>query len=177
MWRWVEIYSDNRNFVESGGPVLLVILVAMFLMWTLILERFWYLRTGHRAAVRELENRWQARADKSSWYAAQIRRAGISRVVLALRRNVGLIQCLVALCPLLGLLGTVTGMVEVFEALAFAGSGNTRAMASGVSRATVPTMAGMMAAISGFIFSIRLDRLAETEGDRLAAHLDFGAKK
>ena len=171
MWQLVEIYNANRNFVESGGPVLLVILAVVFLMWTLILERYWYLRTSHRVAVRNLEKWWRARRDKSSWYADQIKRAAISRVVLGVRRNIPMIQTLVALCPLLGLLGTVTGMIEVFDVMALSGSGNTRAMASGVSRATVPTMAGMVAAISGFIFSVRLERFAKEEGDHIASRL------
>ena len=70
-----------------------------------------------------------------------------------------LLKTLIALCPLLGLLGTVTGMIEVFDVMAIAGSGNPRAMASGVSRATIPTMAGMVAALSGLYFSARLNRL------------------
>jgi len=171
VWRWAEIYGANRDFVETGGPVLLVILAVVFVMWTLILERYWYLRTAHRAAVRALVGSWESRDDQTSWYAAQVRRAGISRVVMALRRNVPMIKTLVALCPLLGLLGTVTGMIEVFEVMAVSGSGNTRAMASGVSRATIPTMAGMVAAISGFIFGYRLERRADTEEDRLAGYL------
>lgn len=171
MWRLAEIYAANRDFVESGGPVLVVILAVVFVMWTLILERYWYLRTSHEFAVRDLEKKWASRRDRTSWYASQIKRAGISRVVMSLRRNIPMIQTLVALCPLLGLLGTVTGMIEVFEVMAISGSGNTRAMAAGVSRATVPTMAGMVAAISGFVFSVRLERLADNEGDRIAGHL------
>ena len=52
-------------------------------------------------------------------------------------------------------------MIEVFDVMAAAGSGNPRAMASGVSRATIPTMAGMVAALSGLYFSARLSRRAE----------------
>ena len=48
-----------------------------------------------------------------------------------------------------GLLGTVTGMIEVFDVMAITGSGNARSMASGVSKATIPTMAGMVGALSG----------------------------
>ena len=51
--------------------------------------------------------------------------------VIRLRR----IRALVALCPMLGLLGTVTGMIEVFDVMAIAGSGNARGMAAGVSKA------------------------------------------
>jgi len=170
--RWlVEAWTVNRDFTEVGGPVLVVILAVTFLMWTLLLERYWYLRTGHRRRVRDTITRWHNRADKTSWKAVKIRAAEISRVSMDLNRTIPLIQALVALCPLLGLLGTVTGMVEVFEAMAISGSGNTRAMAGGVSRATIPTMAGMVAAISGFIFSVQLERRAENERDRIADHL------
>ncbi len=174
MWRWAEIYGANRDFIESGGPVLAVIIAVVFVMWTLILERYWFMARGYPAVVRDLSARWEQRRDKTSWWAAQVRRAEVSRAVMKVRRNVPMIQTLVALCPLLGLLGTVTGMIEVFEVMAISGSGNTRAMASGVSRATVPTMAGMVAAISGFIFGVRLERRAEVEEDRIAGLLSGG---
>ena len=60
-----------------------------------------------------------------------------------------MIKTLVSLAPLLGLLGTVTGMIGVFEVLATTGGGDARSMAAGVSQATIPTMAGMVAALSG----------------------------
>jgi biopolymer transport protein ExbB len=82
-----------------------------------------------------------------------------------------LIKTCVALCPLLGLLGTVTGMIEVFEVMAIAGSGNPRSMASGVSKATVPTMAGMVAALSGVAMSTYLETKARRERDFIADEL------
>ena len=74
-----------------------------------------------------------------------------------LDRNMLTIKTLVAMCPLIGLLGTVTGMISVFETMAQQGTGNPRLMASGISMATIPTMAGMVAALSGVFFSSRLD--------------------
>jgi biopolymer transport protein ExbB len=96
----------------------------------------------------------------------------ISEVQLDLERGLGLIKALVAVCPMLGLLGTVTGMMEVFDVMASGGSGNARGMASGVSKATLPTMAGMVAALSGLIISVRLDRYASEETDRVADRLE-----
>jgi len=64
----------------------------------------------------------------------------------------------VALAPLLGLLGTVTGMVSVFDIMALTDGADAKAMAAGVSRATIPTMAGMVASISGIIFTSGMDR-------------------
>ena len=78
---------------------------------------------------------------------------------------------MVALCPMLGLLGTVTGMIEVFDVMA-AGGGNTRGMAAGVSKATLPTMAGMVAAISGMLFHIQLERFAADASERVADRLE-----
>ena len=84
-----------------------------------------------------------------------------------------MIGALIAICPLLGLLGTVTGMIEVFDVMAMLGSGNPRAMAAGVSKATIPTMAGMVVALSGYYLNIRLKRSAAAEiqsfADRLTA--------
>jgi biopolymer transport protein ExbB len=71
-------------------------------------------------------------------------------VNLRVTYNMGLIKTLISLLPLLGLLGTVTGMVQVFEAMTYAG-GNARSMAAGVSAATIPTMSGMVATLSGVL--------------------------
>jgi len=62
-----------------------------------------------------------------------------------------MIQTLIALCPVLGLLGTVTGMIEVFDVVSFFGTGNARALASGITKATLPTMTGMAISILGLL--------------------------
>ena len=61
------------------------------------------------------------------------------------------IQILITLCPVLGLLGTVTGMIEVFDVVSFFGTGNARALASGITKATLPTMTGMAISIVGLL--------------------------
>jgi biopolymer transport protein ExbB len=71
----------------------------------------------------------------------------------------------VAMCPLFGLLGTVTGMIEVFQAMAVQG-GNARSMAAGVSAATIPTMSGMIASLSGMVGTTYLTRKIDTESRR-----------
>jgi biopolymer transport protein ExbB len=97
----------------------------------------------------------------------------IARVDERLNRGLLIIRSLVALCPMLGLIGTVTGMIEVFDVMAIAGTGNIRGMAGGVSKATLPTMAGMVAALSGLIFSAQLDRFAKAESHRVADRLEI----
>jgi biopolymer transport protein ExbB len=82
-----------------------------------------------------------------------------------------MITTLIALCPLMGLLGTVTGMIEVFSVLSLTGGGDAKSMAGGVSKATIPTMAGMVAALSGLFVNTYLSRIAEREDRLFADHL------
>jgi len=112
---------------------------------------------------REIHDNWEGRPERRSWNALQIRELMISRFSEATNQGISLIQTLVALCPLLGLLGTVTGMISVFQVMAVSGSGNVRAMAAGVSQATVPTMAGMVGALSGVLLVTLLTRRAARE--------------
>ena len=67
-------------------------------------------------------------------------------------QNIKLLDGLIGMCPMIGLLGTVYGMIEVFEVLSFLGTGNPRAMSSGVAKATIPTMASMVITLFGLYF-------------------------
>ncbi|NIV18146.1 MAG: MotA/TolQ/ExbB proton channel family protein [Woeseiaceae bacterium] len=152
-----------RDFMNLGGPVLRMIALTIFLMWVLIIERIMFFRTGMKAMARDIFNNWESRTERKSWNAHQIRELMVSQFSMAANKGISMIQTLVALCPLFGLLGTVTGMIKVFEVMAVSGSGNVRAMAAGVSQATVPTMAGMVGALSGVLFVTILSRRAARE--------------
>jgi biopolymer transport protein ExbB len=167
----LEPIAAVRTFLERGGDVLLVIGAVTFVMWTMMLERFWYFQFVHPQELKRVFGIWQARSDHTSWYAHQERRLLISEVHMKLGKTVRVIRTLIALCPMLGLLGTVTGMIEVFDVMAISGSGNTRAMASGVSKATIPTMAGMVAALSGMFLITQIERFAHNESERVADQL------
>ena len=160
-----------QDFVEQGGPVLWVIFAACLLLWLLILERIWFLRITWPGRARELVRQWNARTDTVSWRAKSIREATVSEVKMQLHAMLPLIQMLVALCPLLGLLGTVLGMIGVFEVIAVSGNDDAQAMARGVYRATIPTMAGLVVALTGIYFTVRLRRLADRETVRLQGSL------
>jgi biopolymer transport protein ExbB len=149
--------------MELGGPVLRWIAITIFVMWVLILERLLYFRSQMRTMSAQIHDTWEARPERRSWNAHMIREQMISRFSMATNQSIPMIQTLVALCPLLGLLGTVTGMIKVFEVMAVSGSGNVRAMAAGVSQATVPTMAGMVGALSGVLLVTLLSRRAARE--------------
>jgi len=162
-----EAFDAIRSFMELGGDVLWGIMLILFLQWMFILERFWYVFRIHPARKQEILNAWESRRDTKSWYAKRIREGMISETSLALKQNIGLIKALIAICPLLGLLGTVTGMITVFDAMTLSGGSNARAMAAGVSMATIPTMAGMVAALTGVYASTWLEQKANIESEKL----------
>jgi biopolymer transport protein ExbB len=97
-----------RDFIELGGNVLAVIAFVTGVMWTLIYERFWYFRKQHKLEVTRVKKIWDEWEDHTSWEGRQYRRMLISEVRLKLERGLSLIQTIVAVCPMFGLLGTVT---------------------------------------------------------------------
>ena len=123
------------------------------------------------APCAEMLATWRARSDMESWYAKRTRDAMVSEMQLRLNDNLLLIRTCIAVLPLIGLLGTVTGMIQVFDVMAYTGAGNARLMAGGVSAATIPTMAGLVAALSGLIFGTRVFHFAYDEAMRVADSL------
>jgi len=161
------VTSAVFTFLERGGDVLILIFLVISVMLALVLERALYFFTAYKKQRQDVLERWENRPERNSWYAHKIRAGMISQVKLDLEANIGLIKTLVAICPLCGLLGTVTGMIEVFDVMAALGNGNARAMASGVSKATIPTMAGMVGALVGVFSSSYIERAADKRAEEL----------
>ncbi|GEM_PF-460286 len=162
---------EVQGLLEVGGGVLVAIFTVAIVLWTLIIERFAYAWWAHPGRAEDVAHQWDAMPDKDSWDAQVIRRLWISEITMDLERGLSMIRALVSVCPLLGLLGTTTGMVEVYETMAIAGNGEPRMMAAGVSQAMVTTMAGLVVALSGIFFSLRLERLLLAERDHIASRL------
>ncbi len=160
---WFKILS----FIDMGGPVLWAIMAVLFFMWLMILERLWYYLIAFPRMRKQFLEEWFERHDTASWYAKRIREQSVSEANIALKSGLGFLDSLVAISPLLGLFGTVYGMLGVFEIMATEGTSNARAMAGGVARATVPTMAGMIAALSGIFFTTYFKHKATTETEKL----------
>jgi biopolymer transport protein ExbB len=165
-----DAYLAILRFMEMGGDVLYLIAIITFLMWTLIFERVWFFWTEHKALVLQATEKWEGRDERTSWTARQVREGMISDASSRITGSLPIIQTCVALCPLFGLLGTVTGMIAVFDAMATQG-GNARSMAAGVSMATIPTMSGMIASLSGLVGSTFLRRKVDFEIELFEDHL------
>lgn len=171
MYWFDSAYEAVSRFMDMGGNVLWLIAILLFVMWMLIFERVWYFNTTWKSDAGKAIETWESRSERKSWSAKQIREKLISQARMQINLYMPIIKTLVALCPLLGLLGTVTGMIEVFNIMAVTGGGDAKSMAGGVSRATIPTMAGMVAALSGVFANTYLMRVADRQGQFLEENL------
>ncbi|MDX2222525.1 MAG: MotA/TolQ/ExbB proton channel family protein [Rhodospirillaceae bacterium] len=160
------------DLVREGGPFVILIFASGVLMWGLVFERMWFFTSVLPKQVTALQDQWNARGDRSSWCARQIRAAMVSRLNAAMTSGFPVLQVLVPLSPLLGLVGTVVGMLEVFDSMAIRGSADARSMASGVSEAMICTMTGLAVSITGLYpvhyFRTRAQRETELIADRLS---------
>ncbi|MBT7950506.1 MAG: MotA/TolQ/ExbB proton channel family protein [Gammaproteobacteria bacterium] len=167
----VDAWEAVLDFFEMGGPIIPVVALVLVIMWIFMLERLFYFYFEHNKVVAEAMKVWEARSERKSWHAHRVREFLISEVRVKTTEFLGLIKVAVALCPLVGLLGTVTGMITVFEVMALLGSGNARAMAAGVTQATIPTMSGLVAALSGYFISVWLQSKAKYEIEAMSEHM------
>lgn len=169
----MSIYHSIEQFLNSGGHILWIILWTSICLWTLIIERLLYFKQSYPQQRQQWLSVWADQTNKNCKQALYIRDYLISEAKISMERNLSIIKMLVALCPLLGLLGTVTGMIHVFDVMAVTGTGNARAMASGVSHATIPTMAGMVVAIAGIYFSKLIEQKVNEETHHLSDLLQY----
>ncbi len=166
---WVAV----KELASAGGPVVVWIMIACLLMWAMIFERYWYFKRVLPREAEEKLQRWQARTDHHSWTARQIRQTMISQLNGAMSASLPLLRVMVPLAPLLGLVGTVTGMLEVFDSMALRGSADARTMASGVSQAMVCTLMGLAVSITGLYPVYYFGSRTRVETELLADKFSF----
>ena len=169
---WTDYTDGLATLFDQGGLILWAILFASLLLWLLILERYWFHWKLLPPFRQQLRSQWDS---QPSLLTAGLTVRRIHALVRDLRaeanRHMLALQALVGILPLLGLLGTVSGMFKVFEVITIFGSGNTRGMASGISEALVTTMAGLFTALSGLYFVSDLERRANTAARKFEAEL------
>jgi biopolymer transport protein ExbB len=151
------------QFMQLGGEVLILIAMLTFMMWVFIFERIWFYFFESKREMNKIIALWHDRKDHHSWASYKVRLQLISQNYLMLQEHLPIIRTMVALCPLLGLLGTVWGMIDVFNVLSLSNGADIKQMAAGVSKATIPTMAGMVAALSGLFASSFLAHIAKSQ--------------
>ena len=167
-----QAFEAVSNYIYLGGGVIYLIALLALLMWTLVLERLLYFWGGglKRDVKRAVES-WESRQERVSWHAHKVREKLISEVTDKVQTFIPMIKTTVSLAPLFGLLGTVTGMINVFQIMAITGGGDARQMATGVFSATIPTLSGMVVAIFGVFADNFITRKANREQVLLEDHL------
>ena len=169
----LPLIRSVASLSDEGGPFVIWIFLCGVLMWALILERYWYFSRILPSEIAEVRRRWQVRGDRNSWWARQIRQAMISRLNTSMTAGFPVMQVLVPMSPLVGLIGTVSGMLEVFDSMALRGNADARSMASGVSAAMICTMTGLAVSITG-LYPVHYFRTrAARETELLADELSF----
>lgn len=162
--QWLE-------FFERGGYVVWVILGVSSLMWMLIVERYWFVTVVASRRHARLVEEWRGLAQVSPVAREWMRRGMLMQHRAELHRYLPTIMVMTAVLPLLGLFGTVGGMIQSFDAITLFGTGNPRGMAAGISQALLTTMAGLVTALSGIYFSSNLEERAIAVQHRLEADL------
>ena len=151
-------FSLVSDFINLGGTVLIVLFFVAVYMWVLISARIYFYRFILDDFIDSSFSSYKDLIGKDDWVNNKIKDMSLADINLKKNKNLNQIKGLVALCPLLGLLGTVTGMIEVFDVMAFTGTGNPRLMAGGISKATLPTMTGLVISITGLFAITFLER-------------------
>lgn len=168
---WVNYTDGLATLFEQGGLILWSILFASIYMWILLAERYWFYWAQMPALRSRLHDDWNNRGRLTGSLAYRRIEALVGDLRTEANRNMLALNALVAILPLLGLLGTVSGMIKVFEVITVFGTGNTRGMAAGISEALVTTMAGLFTALSGLYFVSDLERRAEDVSRRFESEL------
>ena len=137
--------SEIITLFEMGGNVLYLLTVSAFIFFTLFFEKFFYLRFEFKKRAKLIIEEFSD--DDRSWATTQKMYAQLSMLRVKLQSNMSVLKVIIALFPLMGLLGTVTGMIQVFDMMSSSSTTNAASMASGISMATIPTMVGMSLAV------------------------------
>jgi len=175
------------ELIKAGGWLMLPIVLSSVVAAAIVLERLWTLRSNRVAPANLVGQAWRwikdGQLDASRLKAlradsplGEVLAAGLAnahhgreimkeciqeaatKVIHELERYLSTLGTIAAVSPLLGLLGTVIGMIDVFTAVMLQGTGNTAVLAGGISKALITTAAGLTVAIPALFFHRFLSR-------------------
>lgn len=144
-----------------GGPVLYLLFLLSGLIFYLLVDKYVFIFFKSKKFLISSVDDFSNEYSPSNTDYRFIQNTLISSVKREANKNIKILDGFIGMCPMIGLLGTVYGMIEVFEVLSFLGTGNPRAMSSGVAMATIPTMSGMVITVFGLYF--RQDLISRIE--------------
>jgi biopolymer transport protein ExbB len=186
---WYQVLG----YMAAGGPVMWPLALVSVVMWFLIIDRALFIGRLYRQPLsfeearrlierKDLPHKRQKdgalgrlvtlvllTSNAPHHPATEIIDPAVRYLQRSLTNHLTTIGVLAAVAPLLGLLGTVTGMIATFDVLAIFGTGNAKAMAGGISEALITTQTGLLVAIPGLYMRGFLERRAANLARRLSA--------
>ena len=194
MMIYLQNYFLNlEEYILAGGIVMLPLIIISLLMWGLIINRAFFFRQLYRknisrkmagdflksgiipdpkqykGAIAYLVTEFLKRRSHKACIDSYILDETVLILTSSLNRYLAIIGSLAAIAPLLGLLGTVTGMITTFDSMSVFGTGNAKAMAGGISEALITTQTGLLVAIPGFYFRNLLVQRANILQNRISS--------
>jgi len=186
----MDVIIRAYEYLRPGGIIVVPIILISILMWTLIIERVLYLKRQMQGDLDLKEAVEMVKGKKMHYLNSKGLRFRVVKGFLAertgkrkldqsilylsakrefphLRRHLSIIGALAAISPLLGLLGTVMGMITTFNVISQFGTGNAKALAGGISEALITTQTGLLVAIPGVYMSNFLNQQAKLLKNRL----------
>ena len=182
-----DLYLATMEQFKLGGMCMYPLIMTCFAMWLLIFKKLMdlhYLSKGTRTTDEILRSIGKPGFTAALWqrqildgYLSEVTDSPSLNENLLLSLNIrqrsylekhtGTIALLAAIAPLLGLLGTVTGMIKTFDVIATFGTGNARALAAGISEALITTETGLVLAVPGLFFVSFIERHADELATRI----------
>ena len=141
----------NELFLR-GGPVLYVLFFITLIIFYILIDKYRFIFFNSESWLKLKLSEFKKEFPPETTDYKLVESVLLASVSRESKTNIKMLEGLISMCPMIGLLGTVYGMIEVFEVLSFLGTGNPRAMSSGVAMATIPTMSGMVITLFGLYF-------------------------
>lgn len=166
---------DLKNRIEQGGLVGYVILFIGLIGILISLERLFVLVLTGRKVKQQLKTKNPGNNPLGRIMQVYLKNPNVDTETLGLKldeavlkempkiqRGLSMLALLAAVSPLLGLLGTVTGIIETFQSITLYGTGDPRVMSGGISQALVTTVMGLLVAIPLLLFHSLLSSKSNT---------------
>ncbi len=150
-------FRAAMEYLDQGGYVIYPLIGISVWMWYLIIKKLSMLScwqkqgrsSSHKGEKYKIMTEFEAHRTFDTDLDRKVLQSLVQRHQNELESHIQTIFVLAAVAPLLGLLGTVTGMISTFEAISRFGTANARAFAAGISEALVTTQMGLIVAVPG----------------------------
>lgn len=168
-----DFLAGFAELFSSSGVLWLLALLAVAL-WALIFERYWYFYLVYPGELEIALRRWKRYSSIERRQARRARQLIVADVFADTHRAVGMIQTLVAVILLLGLVGSVEGVMSTLQALSIDGAAGQQLVARGIAAAAVPGISAGAMVLAALFFTRALRDRADVETRLLADRLRRG---